>query len=92
MKELRQREDGTIKDYANALGIGHTRLSSMESGVSTFNSWGEYLKFKNFYKDDLLKESAVKKKNAKVITKEFITFKNVGGRWEMGKLVKQEVV
>ena len=92
MKELRQREDGTIKDYANVLGIGHTRLSSMESGVSTFNSWKEYLKFKEFYKDDLLKESAVKKKNAKVITKEFITFKNVGGRWEMGKRVKQEVV
>ena len=92
MKELRQREDGTIKDYANALGIGHTRLSSMESGVSTFNSWGEYLKFKNFYKDDLLKESAKKEKDEKVVTKEFITFKNVGGHWEMGKLIKQEVV
>ncbi|WP_373754948.1 hypothetical protein, partial [Jeotgalibaca porci] len=55
-------------------------------------NWKEYLKLKAFYKGDLLKESAVKKKKAKVIKKEFITFKNVGGRWEMGKLFKQEAV
>jgi len=92
MKELRLKSDGTIKEYAKQLGIGHTRLSSIESGVSTFNSWGEYLKFKKFYKDDLLKESAQKEKDGKVVRKEFITFKNVGGHWEMGKRVKQEVV
>ena len=67
-------------------------MASIESNVSKPLNWKEYLKFKKFYKDDLLKESAVKNKNAKVITKEFITFKNVGGRWEMGKLVKQEAV
>ena len=74
------------------LGIGKDRFSNIESGISKPLNWKEYLKFKKFYKDDLLKESARKKKEAKVITKEFITFKNVGGRWEMGKLVKQEVV
>ena len=74
------------------LGIGKDRFSNIESGISKPLNWKEYLKFKKFYKDDLLKESAVKKKNTKVITKEFITFKNVGGRWEMGKLVKQEAV
>ena len=92
MKELRLRKDKTIKEYANQLGIGHERLSGIESGKTKPFNWNEYVKFKKFYKDDLLKESAIKKKNAKVITKEFITFKNVGGRWEMGKLVKREVV
>ena len=93
MKELRVRKDITIKEYAKQLGIGHERLSSIESGKTEPFHWKEYVKFKKFYKDDLLKESAVKKKNAKVITKEFITFKNVGGRWEMGKRIKQvEVV
>ena len=93
MKELRLRRGGAIKEYSKILGIGHNRLVNIESGISILNNWKEYLKLKKFYKDDLLiKESAVKKKNTKTITKEFITFKNVGGRWEMGKLVKQEVV
>ena len=92
MKELRLRRGGTIKEYSKVLGIGHNRLVSIESGDSIFNNWKEYLKFKKFYKDDLLKANSAKKKNAKYTTKEFITFKNVGGRWEMGKLVKQEVV
>lgn len=92
MKQLRLNKEGTIKEYSKALGIGHTRLASMESCVSTFNNWKEYLKFKAFYKDDLLKESAIKKKNEKVITKEFITFKNIGGHWRMGKRIKQEVM
>lgn len=87
MKQIRLNKEGTIKGYSEMLGIGHNRLVSMESGVSTFNSWKEYQKFKSFYKDDLLKESAVKKKNDKVVQKEFITFKNVGGHWEMGKRV-----
>ena len=92
MKELRLRRGGTIKEYSKILGIGHNRLVSIESGDSTFNNWKEYLKFKKFYKDDLLKANSVKKKKPKVITKEFITFKNVGGSWEMGKLVKQQEV
>ena len=92
MKELRVRKDITIKEYAKQLGIGHERLSGIERGVTKPFHWKEYVKLKNFYKDDLLKESAVKKKNAKFVKKEFITFKNVGGRWEMGKLVKQEAV
>lgn len=92
MKEIRLRKDTTIKEFSKQLGIGHERLSSIESGITKPFNWKEYVKFKKFYKDELLKESAVKKKNAKVITKEFITFKNVGGRWEMGKLVKQEAV
>ena len=97
MKELRLRKDKTIKEYANQLGIGHERLSSIESGKTKPFHWKEYVKFKKFYEDELLKESAVKKKNAKVITKETITFKNVATRgsklsWEMGKRVKLEVV
>ena len=92
MKEIRLRKNETIKEYSKQLGIGHERLSSIESGISKPSNWKEYLKFKHFYKDDLLKESALKKKDAKVTTKEFITFKNIGGHWEMGKLVKQEAV
>ena len=92
MKEIRIRKGGTILVYSEMLGIGNDRLSNIEKGISKPLNWKEYLELKALYKDDLLKESAIKKKNAKVITKEFITFKNVGGRWEMGKLVKQEVV
>lgn len=92
MKEIRLRKNTTIKEFSKQLGVGHERLSGIESGITKPFNWKEYVKFKKFYKDELLKESAVKKKNAKVITKEFITFKNVGGRWEMGKLVKQEAV
>ena len=92
MKEIRLRKNETIKEYANQLGIGHERLSSIESGKTKPFNWKEYVKFKKFYKDELLKESVIKKRNAKVVTKEFITFKNVGGRWEMGKRIKQEAV
>lgn len=92
MKEIRIRKGGTILVYSELLGIGNDRLSNIEKGISKPLNWKEYLKLKAFYKGDLLKESAVKKKKAKVITKEFITFKNVGGRWEMGKLVKQQAV
>ena len=89
MKELRTKKDGKILEYSKMLGIGKDRFSNIESGISKPLNWKEYLKFKKFYKDDLLKANSDKKKNAKVITKEFITFKNVGGRWEMGKLIKQ---
>ena len=92
MKEIRLRKGGTILVYSELLGIGNDRLSNIEKGISKPLNWKEYLELKALYKDDLLKESAIKKKNAKVITKEFITFKNVGGRWEMGKLVKQQAV
>ena len=92
MKELRTRKDGKILEYSKMLGIGKDRFSNIESGISKPLNWKEYLKFKKFYKDDLLKESSRKKKKAKVIKKEFITFKNVGGRWEMVKLVKQQEV
>lgn len=92
MKEIRLRKGGTILVYSELLGIGNDRLSNIEKGISKPLNWKEYLELKALYKDDLLKESAVKKKKAKVITKEFITFKNVGGRWEMGKLVKQEAL
>jgi len=89
MKELRVKKDGTILEYSRILGIGHNRLVNIESGVSTLNNWGEYLKLKAFYKDDLLKENSTKKKNNKAIKKEFITFRNVGGHWEMIKIFKQ---
>ena len=97
MKELRVKKDITIKEYAKQLGIGHERLSSIESGKTKPFNWKEYVKFKKFYKDELLKESVIKKRNAKIVTKETITFKNVATRgsklsWEMGKRVKQEVV
>ena len=97
MKELRVKKDITIKEYAKQLGIGHERLSSIESGKTKPFNWKEYVKFKKFYKDELLKESAIKKRNAKVVTKETITFKNIATRgsklsWEMGKRIKQEVV
>lgn len=91
MKELRLRKNETIKEFAKQLGIGHERLSSIESGITKPFNWKEYVKFKKFYKDELIKESAVKKKNDKVVQKEFITFKNVGGRWEMGKRIKRGV-
>ena len=92
MKEIRLRKGGTILVYSELLGIGNDRLSNIEKSISKPLNWKEYLNLKALYNDDLLKESAVKKKKAKVITKEFITFKNVGGHWEMGKLIKQEVV
>lgn len=92
MKEIRIRKGGTILVYSEMLGIGNDRLSNLEKGISKPLNWKEYLKLKVFYKGDLLKESAIKKKNAKYTTKEFITFKNVGGRWEMGKLLKQEAL
>ena len=97
MKEIRIRKGGTILVYSELLGIGNDRLSNLEKGVSKPLNWKEYLKFKKFYKDELLKESAVKKKNDKVVTKETITFKNIATRgsklsWEMGKRIKQEVV
>lgn len=92
MKEIRLRKGGTILVYSEILGIGNDRLSNIEKGISKPLNWKEYLKLTAFYKGDLLKESAVKRKNAKAVTKEFITFKNVGGHWEMGKLVKQEAV
>ena len=92
MKEIRIRKGGTILVYSELLGIGNDRLSNLEKGISKPLNWKEYLKLKAFYKGDLLKANSAKKKKPKVIKKEFITFKNVGGHWEMGKRIKQEVV
>ena len=92
MKELRIKKGGTMKEYSQQLGIGHERISSIESGVSKMNNWKEYLKFKAFYKDDLLKKDSLNKTGVKYKTRKFITFKNVGGHWEMGKRVKREVI
>ena len=56
MKEIRLRKNETIKEFAKQLGIGHERLSGIESGITKPFNWKEYVKFKKFYKDDLLKE------------------------------------
>lgn len=89
--ELRQQHGYSIKGFAKAVGIGAERLTKMEKGLASFNSWQEYVNCKRVLKDDLLKPSA-KKEKKQFVSKEFITLKNVGGRWEMGKLVKQEAV
>ena len=85
MKELRGGKEGMKKDQAEQLGIGRNRLASMEKGESKPLNWKEYLKFKEFYKDDLLKVK--EKKETETSRKEFITFKNVGGHWEMSKRI-----
>lgn len=89
---LRQQQGYSIRAFSAKTGIGTERVAKMENGLSHFNSWQEYVNCKELLKDDLLKSSAKKEKKKQVITKEFITFDNVGGHWEMGKRVKREVI
>lgn len=88
IRKLRRDKGLSVTDLGKELGVGRERMRSIEKGKATLSSWQEYLKFKQYFKNDLLKEGAVKKKK-RFIKKEFITFRNVGGRWEMVKRVKE---
>lgn len=88
IRKLRRDKELSLNDLSRELGVGRERLRDIETGKATFSNWQEYLKFKQYFKEDLLKEDAPKKKK-RFIKKEFITFRNVGGSWEMVKRVKE---
>ena len=92
IKEIRYNKGLRLIDISNKLKTSPDRLSKIEQGEMGLRSYPEYLRFTEYFGDDLLPESEEKPSKIHSKPKEFITFKNVGGRWEMGKRVKQEAV
>ena len=88
LARLRQEQKYSLKALAGIIGVGAARLARIESGTGSFNNWQEYMACTKVLNDDLLPTSKNKAKT-ETIRKEFITFKNVGGRWEMGKRIVQ---
>lgn len=88
LSRLRQEQKYSLKTLGSIIGVGAKRLARIESGTGSFNSWQEYVACTKVLKDDLIEKSESKAKT-KTIRKEFITFKNIGGHWEIGKRVVQ---
>ena len=88
LSRLRQEQKYSLKTLGSIIGVGAARLARIESGTGRFNNWQEYIACVKVLNDDLLPTSGNKDKT-ETISKEFITFKNVGGHWEMGKRIVQ---
>lgn len=88
LSRLRQEQKYSLKTLGSIIGVGAARLARIESGTGSFNNWQEYIACTKVLEDDLLSTSKNKAKT-ETIRKEFITFKNVGGHWEMGKRIVQ---
>lgn len=88
LSRLRQEQKYSLKALGGIIGVGASRLARIESGTGKFNNWQEYVDCTQVLKDDLLPKSESKAKT-ETVRKEFITFKNVGGYWEMGRRVVQ---
>ena len=88
LSRLRQEQKYSLKTLGSIIGVGAARLARIESGTGSFNNWQEYTACTKVLGDDLLPTSKNKVKT-ETIRKEFITFKNVGGHWEMGKRIVQ---
>ena len=88
LARLRQEQKYSLKALASIIGVGAKRLARIESGTGSFNSWQEYTACTKVLGDDLLPKRQSKGKT-ETIRKEFITFENVGGHWEIGKRIVQ---
>lgn len=88
LSRLRQEQKYSLKALGSIVGVGAARLARIESGTGSFNNWQEYIACTKVLNDDLLPKRGSKAK-AETIRKEFITFENVGGHWEMGKRIVQ---
>ena len=93
IRNLRTKHGITRKQAAVDLKTSDDRISRIERNEVTLSSWVEYLRFKEYYQDDLLirdeKMEVKKRKRAK----EVITFKNIATRdskvsWQMIKKVR----
>lgn len=88
LSRLRQEQKYSLKTLGSIIGVGAKRLALIESGTGSFNNWQEYIACTQVLKDDLLEKSK-SKAETETIRKEFITFENVGGHWEIGKRIVQ---
>ena len=88
LARLRQEQKYSLKALASIIGVGAKRLARIESGTGSFNNWQEYTACTKVLGDDLLPKRQSKGKT-ETIRKEFITFENVGGHWEIGKRIVQ---
>ena len=88
LARLRQEQKYSLKTLAGIIGVGAKRLARIESGTGSFNNWQEYIACTKVLEDDLLPKRKSEGKT-ETIRKEFITFENVGGHWEIGKRIVQ---
>lgn len=90
IKKLRAQREITRKQAAIDLKTSDDRISRIERNEVVLSSWVEYLRFKDYYQDDLLlrdETTGVKKRKR---AKEAITFRNIATRgskvsWQMIK-------
>lgn len=81
-------------DFADMIGMSRTTYRNFEYEGGELRSWPMYVEMTRVLGSDLLYEdSKFKSKREKVRkaktgkTKQFITFKNVGGKWQIGRRV-----
>lgn len=90
IKEIRYKKNLRLIDISIKLKTSPDRLSKIERGEMSLRSYPEYLRFKTYFKDDLLKKEEAERLQGK--PKEYFTFKNIAKRngtrsWEFGKKV-----
>jgi len=92
IKEIRYKKGLRLIDISNKLKTSPDRLSKIEQGEMGLRSYPEYLRFTEYFGDDLLPESEEKPSKTHSKPKEYITFTNIAKRnsklsWEFGKKV-----
>lgn len=92
LMQLRVKKELSKLQAAKIFGITTGTLEDFEAGTKMFRSWPEYMKYVNFYKDDLMivEKPKVAKKSKQA--KQFMTFKNIATRgskvcWQVGRRI-----
>lgn len=93
IKKLRAQREITRKQAAIDLKTSDDRISRIERNEVVLSSWVEYLRFKEYYQDDLLIQDETTEAKKRKRAKEVITFRNIATRgskvsWQMIKKVR----
>ena len=93
IKKLRAQREITRKQAAIDLKTSDDRISRIERNEVVLSSWVEYLRFKEYYQDDLLLRDETTEVKKRKRAKEVITFRNIATRgskvsWQMIKKVR----
>lgn len=92
LAKLREEKGLAKYEAAKLFQMNNMTLEAIETGERTFRSWPEYMKFVNYYDDDLMKGEKPKKAKKSKRAKHFMTFKNIATRgsrvsWQTGRRI-----
>lgn len=88
IRKRRQFFNLTTAEIGDMIELSKGSYQKIEHGKNDVKSWKMYIDLTMILKSDLLKADSkfkVKRNNKRSTPKKYITFKNVGGRWVLGR-------